>query len=108
MVTTRSLEQVVEDALLEAGVSPERARVVTSRLGDDLMRLATKQDVEEGFQEVNERITDTENRHNQRMKELRDDLRREIALHSRYLLIAMSVGFGILTGLMAAIIALVA
>ena len=78
MVTTRDLEQVVEDALLEAGVSPESARAVTSRLGDDLILLATKQDVEDGFSQVNQRIDETAAQLNQRIDETAAQLNQRI------------------------------
>ena len=78
MVTTRDLEQVVEDALLEAGVSPESARAVVSRLGDDLILLATKQDVEDGFSQVNQRIDETAAQLNHRIDQTASQLERQI------------------------------
>lgn len=56
MVTTRDLEQVVESALLDAGVSEERARATAARLGDELVQLPTKADLDERIRQ-SERLT---------------------------------------------------
>ena len=55
-MTTRDLEQVVESALLEAGVSEERARAAAARLGDELVQLPTKADLDERIRQ-SERLT---------------------------------------------------
>ncbi|MDE2747234.1 MAG: hypothetical protein OXI41_14890 [Chloroflexota bacterium] len=54
-MTTRDLEQVVESALLEAGVPEERARAAAARLGDELVQLPTKADLDERFRESEQR-----------------------------------------------------
>ena len=90
MVTTRDLEQVVESALLDAGVSEERARAAAARLGDELVQLPTKADLDERFRQseertnerfnaVNERFDAVDHRFdalNQRIDELREDSNR--------------------------------
>ena len=55
-MTTRDLEQVVESALLEAGVPEERARAAAARLGDELVQLPTKADLDERIRQ-SERLT---------------------------------------------------
>ncbi len=52
MVTTRGLEQEVESALLEAGASDVRARAAASALGDEIVQLATKNDLEQGLKDA--------------------------------------------------------
>ncbi|MDE2989189.1 MAG: hypothetical protein OXT70_14250 [Chloroflexota bacterium] len=81
-MTTRDLEQVVESALLDAGVSEERARAAAARLGDELVQLPTKADLDERFgeseQRWDERFRQSEQRANERFDALNqrmDDLR---------------------------------
>ena len=83
MVTTRDLEQVVESALLDAGVSEERARAAAARLGDELVQLPTKADLDERFRESEERtderfdaVNDRLGGVNQRIDVLREDFNR--------------------------------
>ena len=83
MVTTRDLEQVVESALLDAGVSEERARATAARLGDELVQLPTKADLDERFRESEERaderfdaVNDRLGGVNQRIDVLREDFNR--------------------------------
>ena len=95
-MTTRDLEQVVESALLDAGVSEERARAAAARLGDELVQLPTKADLDErfresdqrwderfreseerwdeGFRQSEERVNERFDALNQRMDDLRDFL----------------------------------
>ena len=76
MVTTRDLEQVVESALLDAGVSEERARAAAARLGDELVQLPTKADLDERFRQSEERWDERFKHSDQRIDELREDSNR--------------------------------
>ena len=76
MVTTRDLEQVVESALLDAGVSEERARAAAARLGDELVQLPTKADLDERFRRSEERWDERFKHSDQRIDELREDSNR--------------------------------
>ena len=73
MVTTRSLEQFLEDALIEGGTSQATARAAAAKVGDELAQLATKEDLlvasdqienrmDERFQRVDERFQQLEQR----------------------------------------------
>ena len=67
MVTTRGLEQEVESALLDAGASDERARAAASALGDEIVQLATKNDLEQGLKDVKSELR-------AEMREIREEL----------------------------------
>ena len=67
MVTTRGLEQEVESALLEAGASDERARAAAIALGDEIVQLATKCDLDQGLE-------DSKSELRAEMREMRSEL----------------------------------
>ncbi|MCY4619568.1 MAG: hypothetical protein OXD50_13630 [Chloroflexi bacterium] len=67
MVTTRDLEQEVESALLDAGASDERARAAASALGDEIVQLATKSDLDQGLKDLKSELR-------AEMREMRQDL----------------------------------
>ena len=60
MVTTRDLEHTLEETLIEAGAPEDQARQVGEVLGDHLVNMATKQDVDDAVrvaqEQINERI----------------------------------------------------
>ena len=78
MVTTRGLEQEVESALLEAGASDERARAAASSLGDEIVQLATKNDLEQGLKATREDFQEANQEMRAEMREMRDELRAEM------------------------------
>ena len=78
MVTTRDLEQEVESALLDAGASDERARAAASSLGDEIVQLATKNDLEQGLTATREDLLLAKQELRAEMRELRDELRAEM------------------------------
>ncbi len=89
MVTTRGLEQEVESALLEAGASNERARAAASSLGDEIVQLATKsdldeglkatrEDLQEGLKATKEDLQEAKQELRAEMREMRDELRAEM------------------------------
>ena len=89
MVTTRGLEQEVESALLEAGASNERARAAASSLGDEIVQLATKsdldeglkatrEDLQEGLKATREDLQEAKQELRAEMREMRDELRAEM------------------------------
>ena len=67
MVTTRGLEQEVESALLEAGASDERPRAAASSLGDEIVQLATRNDLEQGLKVAKDEL-------GAEMREIREEL----------------------------------
>ena len=74
MVTTRDLEHQLESALLEAGASDERARTAANALGDEIVQLATKSDLDE----VRNDLTLAKDELRAEMREMRDELRAEM------------------------------
>ena len=78
MVTTRGLEQEVESALLEAGASDERARAAASSLGDEIVQLATKSDLDQGLKATREDLQEAKQELRAEMRDMRDELRAEM------------------------------
>ncbi len=74
MVTTRGLEQEVESALLEAGASNERARAAASSLGDEIVQLATKSDLDRGLQASRDDLDKAKEELRTEMREIRKEL----------------------------------
>ncbi len=74
MVTTRGLEQEVESALLEAGASDERARAAASSLGDEIVQLPTKSELDQGLQELRAEMREMRDELRAEMREMRDEL----------------------------------
>ena len=78
MVTTRGLEQEVESALLEAGASNERARAAASSLGDEIVQLATKSDLDEGLKATREDLQEGLKATKEDLREAKQELRAEM------------------------------
>ena len=78
MVTTRDLEHQLESALLEAGASDERARTAANALGDEIIQLATKSDLEQGLKATSEDLEKAKDELRAEMREMREELRAEM------------------------------
>ncbi len=105
MVTTRDMEHQLEQALVEAGASEDNARAAAEKLGDEVVQLATKSDLDEGLllmrtelndslllmrtelndsllamrQELDERLLEMRREFNEALQEMRRELKEDNA-----------------------------
>lgn len=102
----------LEAELAEAGMEPPQAKAYARAFELGMNRvlsiMATKQELKDGLLLSRQELLQTKQELQAAIADVRDQLRREMGIRSKHLIIAMGVGFTILTGMMSAIIAIVA
>ncbi len=78
MVTTRDLEQSVEDALREAGASEQSSKTAALKLGDEIVQLATRDDLQGEIGSLRQEMKDEFLLVRQEMKQEIEALRRDL------------------------------
>ena len=101
VISQTATRQELQDGLAEVERKIAELRREIAELRGEITELrvemATKQELKDEIAQVR-----------QEMRDLRNELQREMEIRSRHLLIAMSLGFGIITALLSAILAIVA